>query len=477
MDHSDRLILRRDFVIVDSILVGFALVAALYSSDKLEASFQFSVLLTSGLTIPNLLRAAAIFSAWAILMRLFRTYTMHTIGAFSEAARIAAAVASTALLLYFSFGSNHKGASAFHICGNFCLFCFLSLYGIRAAVSFLTQYTGPALLGRRKVLIVGTGPRSIRTFRYVRTQMHRSHQVVGFVDCRDQSLCAGEIEAMYLGPLSQLESILIKEVVDEVIIALPARSCYAQIEEAVEIALTVGVKVKYPADMFPCPRKLQTSNELSHGPAMLVLGTVTHDARLLVKRLLDIVVSSMALLTLAPALLLVAALIKITSPGPVFFLQERYGLGRRRFLIYKFRTMVADAEQRMKSIESLNEAQGPIFKIRKDPRITKIGAFLRRTSIDELPQLFNVLLGHMSLVGPRPMSVRDVSLFNEAWLMRRFSVKPGITGLWQVNGRSTTTFDRWMELDLQYIDHWSLGLDAKILAWTIPTVVRGYGAM
>ena len=161
----------------------------------------------------------------------------------------------------------------------------------------------------------------------------------------------------------------------------------------------------------------------------------------------------------------------------MFFIQPRYGYNRRRFPMIKFRTMVVDAELRMKDIEHLNEAAGPIFKIKNDPRLTKIGGFLRAASIDELPQIFNVLLGHMSLVGPRPMSVRDVSRFSEATLMRRFSVLPGMTGLWQVSGRSSLTFTDWIALDLKYIDNWSLLEDLRILLITVPVVIRGRGAM
>jgi lipopolysaccharide/colanic/teichoic acid biosynthesis glycosyltransferase len=174
---------------------------------------------------------------------------------------------------------------------------------------------------------------------------------------------------------------------------------------------------------------------------------------------------------------LVAAIaIKLISPGPVFFLQERMGLNKRRFKILKFRTMVLNAEKLLPDLEKHNEVSGPVFKIRNDPRITPVGRLLRRSSIDELPQLFNVLTGDMSLVGPRPLPIRDYEGFNEDWQRRRFSVKPGITCLWQVNGRSGISFDQWMMLDLQYMDEWSLWLDLKILAKTVPAVVRGSGA-
>jgi len=195
-----------------------------------------------------------------------------------------------------------------------------------------------------------------------------------------------------------------------------------------------------------------------------------------VKRVLDFTVSLILIILLAPIFVVAAILIKLTSPGPVLFLQKRLGLNKRGFLVCKFRTMVPDAEKKMKEIEHLNEVSGPVFKIKRDPRITAIGGFLRRTSIDELPQLFNVLKGDMSLVGPRPLPVRDYEGFSEDWQRRRFSVRPGITCLWQVGGRSSIPFEKWMQLDLQYIDEWSLWLDLQILLRTIPAVLRGSGA-
>jgi len=195
-----------------------------------------------------------------------------------------------------------------------------------------------------------------------------------------------------------------------------------------------------------------------------------------VKRIFDIVVSFLGIVLLCPILLIAGFLIKLTSPGPVFFTQKRLGLNKRHFDVYKFRTMVVGAEARMREIEHLNEVSGPVFKIKNDPRITPIGRLLRKTSIDELPQLFNVLKGEMSLVGPRPLPLRDYKGFNKDRQRRRFCVKPGITCLWQIRGRSSIPFEQWMELDLQYIDKWSLWLDLQILMRTIPAVLKGSGA-
>jgi len=195
-----------------------------------------------------------------------------------------------------------------------------------------------------------------------------------------------------------------------------------------------------------------------------------------VKRLIDIMVSGLLLFFLLPFLILVALAIKLDSEGPILFVQNRVGFNKRRFRMYKFRTMRTDAEARIEELEHLNEKTGPIFKIKNDPRITRLGKWLRRTSVDELPQLANVLLGDMSVVGPRPLSVLDALRMEEAWQKRRFSVKPGLTCLWQVSGRSNLSFEQWMQLDLDYIDSWSLVLDWQILLRTIPAILTARGA-
>jgi lipopolysaccharide/colanic/teichoic acid biosynthesis glycosyltransferase len=198
--------------------------------------------------------------------------------------------------------------------------------------------------------------------------------------------------------------------------------------------------------------------------------------KMMLKRIFDLIVTIPLLILLSPIFLIVSILIKLESPGPIFFTQDRVGFNKKTFKMIKFRSMVHNAERYIKDLEHLNEAVGPIFKIKNDPRVTRIGKFIRKTSIDELPQLVNVLLGNMCLIGPRPMSIRDVNRFNHSSHLRRFNVQPGIACLREVSGRSNLSFDRWVELDLEYIDCWSFWLDIKIFAKLIPAVIRGDGA-
>jgi exopolysaccharide biosynthesis polyprenyl glycosylphosphotransferase len=303
---------------------------------------------------------------------------------------------------------------------------------------------------------------------------HTDYRVLGFVDSYP-SLAPGEIRQRIVATLEEFATTLMRSPVDEVVVALPMKSHYAQMQHIVEFCESIGVAVTLPADAFPSSRSVFRPRP---SPTMVAV-TLTDGpdrARLLVKRILDVIGAALLLIAVSPVMLVTAALVKLTSRGPVLFSQERYGYNRRIFRMHKFRTMVVDAEHMQSALEHLNEAPGPLFKIKRDPRLTLIGGFLRRTSIDELPQLFNVLRGDMSLVGPRPMAIRDVHRFPEATLMRRFSVPAGMTGLWQVTGRSMLNYDQWATCDLRYVDRWSLLEDFKILALTIPAVVRGTGA-
>ena len=280
-----------------------------------------------------------------------------------------------------------------------------------------------------------------------------------------------------LGSLDTLEAILVRHHVDEVHVGLPVKSHYPQIQETIRVCERIGVKAVYGADIFGTERARVRVDRASSPTPRVELHVVAEGIPVVIKRALDVLGAAVALIVFSPLMLVTAAAIKLTSRGPLIFTQERFGLNRSRFRLLKFRTMVQDAGRLQASLEALNEVQsGPMFKMARDPRVTPLGRWLRRTSIDELPQLFNVLVGTMSLVGPRPLPLRDVARFTRTADMRRFSVRPGLTGLWQVSGRSALGSDAWITLDLHYIDHWSLALDFTTLARTIPAVLRGTGA-
>ncbi|HXH09745.1 MAG TPA: sugar transferase [Alphaproteobacteria bacterium] len=276
--------------------------------------------------------------------------------------------------------------------------------------------------------------------------------------------------------ISRLEAIIAQEPVDEVLITLPREQYSHVVETIVRLCEEQGIIVRLRTEMFTLKIARWHVDEVDGMPMVTIRSGPTDGWPLMAKRLFDVCGSAICLLGLAPLFAILALLIKLDSPGPVFFRQERVGFHKRRFRVFKFRTMLEGAERQQPMLEGLNEADGPVFKIKHDPRITRTGKFLRRFSLDELPQLINVLKGEMSLVGPRPLPVRDVERIDVRWHKRRFSVKPGVTCLWQVNGRSDVDFARWVTMDLEYIDNWTLGLDLKILIRTIPAVFKGSGA-
>jgi len=332
----------------------------------------------------------------------------------------------------------------------------------------------------RNVLIVGSNRRAIDFAKTIHSKPELGYCVIGFAD--EEWPEVGELQRSGYSLVCNLQEVpafIRSHVIDEVVVAVPLRSFHDLASEIAAKCEEQGIILRVLSDLFNL-RNRRTISEDFEGSALVTHYTSVDEGwPMVIKRILDFSLSALLLVGIAPVLLLAAILIKLTSPGPVFFVQKRVGLGKRTFSIYKFRTMVANAEAKQGEIEHLNEVSGPVFKIKKDPRITPIGRFLRKTSVDELPQLFNVLSGDMSLVGPRPLPLRDYALFAEAgedWQRCRFSVRPGITCLWQVNGRSSLPFHRWMELDLQYVRTWSLWLDLQILARTIPAVLRGSGA-
>ncbi|MFN7950476.1 MAG: sugar transferase [bacterium] len=342
----------------------------------------------------------------------------------------------------------------------------------RVVVKRLLELIRSRHYNQRYVLVVGAGAQAQELVASIEGNPGRGYQCVGCLapDVAD----AAERGLETLGSLDDLEAVLKSRPVDEVAFLLNDLGT-ARLTEWLPMCAREGVKARLfflPPPLDSMDNYLETLNGI---PSISFGIPPSRYWQLLVKRAIDVVVASVALVVTSPLALLAAAAIRLTSPGPVFFRQVRYGLNKRRFTLLKFRTMVVDAEHRRGELEALNEMDGPVFKIRNDPRVTKVGRVLRATSVDELPQLVNVLLGHMSLVGPRPPIPSEVDAY-QPWQRRRLSMKPGITGPWQVSGRNQVDFERWMHMDMEYVDNWSLLKDLEILLKTVPAIVRGTGA-
>ncbi len=322
----------------------------------------------------------------------------------------------------------------------------------------------------RNVLIVGAG----KVGRALADEIKQNHylglEVVGFLD--DQPARTSK-DIPILGGTGDFTEVARRKFVDEVLISIPSqRDLVARL---ITQARQLGKSVRVVPDLLSLGMEGIKAGYLGRFPLLEYYGKGLHGADLFLKRGFDIVVSLLALLLLSPLLLLIAAAVKIDSRGPAIYVSRRSGKKGQHFNFYKFRTMVKDADRMMESLRHLDETDGPIFKIRKDPRITRVGRFLRRYSLDELPQLWNVLKGDMSLVGPRPPTPGEVEQYTD-WQLKRLEIRPGMTCLWQVKGRSDLSFREWMKLDLFYIENWNFWLDIKILLRTLLVVVKGRGA-
>jgi exopolysaccharide biosynthesis polyprenyl glycosylphosphotransferase len=471
LSHRDPGPFLRACRLVDSVVAIGALLSVFVLSNLHQEPRGLEQFLSVRLSVKNLVALALFAAMWRALFSWMGLYEWLKVrDRASEALRLSVAcLLGGVMALVFPLTGN--GGS--FLVSTVVYFTVVVALATLAARHILRTTLAPATDAVTQVVIVGTGPRAQRAHASL-LGLADPHAVVGFVDNHDVA-APGRLPAPVLGTLKQLEGLLARSGIDEVVVALPIRSCYSEIQDVIEVCERVGVRAKYLADVFQ-HRRQSPRLEGSEGLPLIAMPMVAEDVRLVAKRLLDIAGAGLGLLLVSPVLLVAALAIKLTSPGPVLFTQERYGLNRRRFKMYKLRTMVADASARQSEVESLNQAEGPIFKIKDDPRITRVGGLLRRTSVDELPQLFNVLRGDMSLVGPRPLPMRDVERFDESWLMRRFSVLPGVTGLWQVSGRQSLQFNSLITLDLKYIDEWSLRLDSRILLRTIPAVLAGTGA-
>lgn len=323
------------------------------------------------------------------------------------------------------------------------------------------------------VLIVGMGPLGRLTGLELRDNS-RKQKPVAYLRFADESL-HDRLPAPMLGDAGELEDILKKHVYAEVYIAGNIATQSREMQAAIGVCERFGIPFALPACGFRFGRAKPANGQGISDGYVHYLAVQHKPVQLALKRAIDIVASLVALTLLSPLLLVVAVAIKLTSRGPILFRQKRVGLHGRTFHMLKFRSMVVNAEELKKKLLAQNEQTGPVFKLQRDPRVTAIGRFIRKYSVDELPQLLNILRGEMTIVGPRPPLPDEVAQY-AAWQRRRLSVRPGLTCVWQVSGRNQITFEEWMYLDMQYIDHWSLAQDLNLILKTVPVVLTGRGA-
>lgn len=407
------------------------------------------------------------------LLYLFGIYTFsRTLTYFDLLLKTAEAVAAGFLLIIVMLFAMRVQDVSRLLIGSYTALKFLLLLSAKllgkSAISKLHEHG----YDRINALVMGSGKRATDLIAKLSTGSALGYRLVGVLAENDfTGEQVGNLPV--LGRMNELRAILNKTSIDEVFFAAPVVG--ADINDLVFACEEVGVRFSLLADWFN-PTIARTSfRSLDEVPMLTFSTTPSQVGQLLLKALTDRIFAAISIALLSPLLLIVALIIKLTSPGPVLFHQVRSGLNGRLFKMYKFRTMVVNAEALKDSLLDRNEMNGPVFKIKDDPRVTRIGHWLRRTSLDELPQLFNILLGDMSVVGPRPPIPAEVEKY-ERWQRRRLSMKPGLTCFWQIAGRNEVDFADWMKLDLKYIDNWSFKLDIIILLKTIPVVLLGRGA-
>ena len=456
----------------DLATVGVAFAAALAIVRPFAPGIAVLDLAQVRLTVPQVLLLMAYLAFWHFALNARGLYLSQRLSVASKEIRdlatavlVAVAPLAPLALLYGRSWAELPavalfGATAFAGLG-------LERQSIRA-VARRVRASGRNL---RNVLIVGTGDGAIDLTSKLARREEYGLRVVAVIEADLDGGGVGQAEKIVARVLRAIE----RQPIDEVLVVLPLDVAQPLVRGLVAICEEQGITVRLIAHVADLQLGHASVDEIEGQPVLTMTTVPTDPLSLSVKRAVDVVAAGVGLVLLSPVLALVAAAIKLDSEGPILFAQERVGHNRRRFYAYKVRTMRPDADRLQAVLESRNEAVGPVFKIKDDPRITRLGKWLRQTSVDELPQLLNVLKGEMSLVGPRPLPVRDVERIVERWQHRRFSVKPGITCLWQVSSRAPL-FDAWARSDMEYIDRWSLALDFKILMKTIPAVLSGQGA-
>ena len=456
-----------DFILIS---LGFLLAYWVRTQIQLENSFFLAGRVRAALLVWSVFSWLAAASWWEIYDRIDGTHPRIILrDAFRQCLFGAVAV------VLFQYLWRLELSRPFVILFLVTTWVLLSLFRLNASRimgALRREFAGP-----HYVMVVGLGASAQRLGRQFEdaAELHGVRLRGFFADDRNAvSPAKIELEQNYpVYPLAQLPEMLRQHVIDEIVFATDSRKL-AELEEILLICDEEGVRTRIAIDFFPHVNSRVHLERLGSSPLITFSATPHDELRLLVKRITDIAVASAALILVFPIMALIALLIRLTSPGPVIFRQERCGLNGRRFVFYKFRSMCADAEAMRASLEHLSQ-RDLALKIPNDPRLTAVGRWLRKFSIDEWPQLWNVLRGDMSLVGPRPAIPEEVNQYKR-WQRRRLRMRPGLTCLWAVNGRDDVDFETWMKMDMEYIDNWSLALDWKIIFLTIPPMLSGRGA-
>ena len=426
------------------------------------------------LYLPVLLAAVVIFPLLGYILGAYKQVELRRP---REIATDIVKMAALGLLTLFS--------ALFLLQGHFVSRSFLFLF---AVLQFLFLGTSRWLLliggtwlrsrpeQRRHFIIVGSGNGAAEVATLLEAGERFGLSLLGFIHIGNEppTSPAGLRRAYSVLPKEQLVKMLHNRIVDEVVFAVEKEELL-ELEPLMQQCEQEGVRIRIQLDFLPKGFSHIFVEHLAHVPLLTLATTPQNDFALLFKRTVDVILSILSLVVLSPLFLFLALLVKLTSKGPVLFRQIRCGLGGRQFVLLKFRSMVVDADELLADLSALNEAEAPLFKMRNDPRCTKLGRWMRMFSMDELPQLWNILRGDMSLVGPRPPLPQEVEQY-QPWQRRRLRMRPGLTCLWALEGRSQLRFERLTRLDLLYIDNWSVWLDLKILIKTIPTVLSGRGA-
>ena len=459
-------------ILIVAMLIASWLILITYHENKL--TLALAEFLEMRIKIVNSIGFLGIMFLWHLLFNSFQLYRSRRIesglGEWKDILK--ATTTGSALFMLAGFIFNISAFTPF-----FITVFWLSSIGLTMSFRGVLRYAlkKVRLYDRnlRFVLIVGTNKRAFDFARMIEEKKELGYRLLGYID-KNMYLSNGD--AKLLGTIEDFPTIVKNHVIDEVVITLPIKSHYEEIQKIVQKAEEHGIITRYLSQLFDT-NITQSRAEVVEDFSFLTIASGTQESwPYLIKRAIDLILAPAIIVLTFPLMIFAAITIKVTSPGPIFFIQNRVGYNKRIFRLYKFRTMVAGAENLQTELKELNEMDGPVFKIRNDPRITKVGKWLRKWSIDEIPQLFNVLKGDISLVGPRPLAVQDYNGFNHDWQRRRFSVLPGITCTWQISGRNNVSFEDWMKMDMEYIDNWKLSNDLKILFKTIPAVIKGKGA-